>query len=171
MEITNKPFFEVQTFFLCLKSEPEINAENMIDDAPEDIGELSFNQFMLATRYDTHFYNSVEILHIFTGIEKKTLLLKKSVVILKTAKYYFEQMKKFIQIIQDIGERFKIPDKASVQLQDDYSWISIINIIAKGDYSQHTAIKQMPLYDVILMLKMELDINYSTYQKMKNHVL
>jgi hypothetical protein len=75
-------------------------------------------------------------------------------------------MEKFLLKIKEIGERFRIPDKASITLQDDYSWISLIDIIAKN-VSEREAVKRMPLYDFVLTIKKELDTNYSTYQKMK----
>jgi hypothetical protein len=165
MNINDKPFFRIQPLLLCNEVN-DFKAEIMIKNAPQDIGELSVEKFIKGTNFANYYY-SAELISNFSCIALKKLYICKSYLILKTAKVYIEQMEKFLTKIKDIGERFKLPDKASVSLQDDYSWVSLIDVLAKGDVSKHEAVKRMPLYDFVLMLKKELDTNYSTYLKMK----
>jgi len=169
MKINDKPFFEIQPLLRCNELS-EFKGEIMFNEAPEDIGECSVELFINGTNY-ANYYFSCELINNFSCISKKKLYICKSYLILKTAKSYIEQMEKFLNKIKEIGDKFRIPDKASVSLQDDYSWISLIDIIAKGDITKHEAVKKMKLYDFVLMVKKELDVNYSTYIKMKQNVL
>lgn len=165
MEINKKPFYKIQPLLLCNELS-DFKGEVMIKDAPQDIGELSVEKFIKGVNFANYYY-SAELISNFSCINKKKLYVCKSYLILKTAKVYIQQMEKFLNKIKEIGERFKLPDKASVSLQDDYSWVSLIDVLAKGDVSKHEEVKRMSLYDFVLMLKKELDTNYSTYLKMK----
>ena len=167
MKITEKQFYKIKPLLLCgILS--DFKGETMINDCPDDIGELSLEKFISAEKYADLYY-SAELINIFSEINKKTLFIKKTYVILKTAKHYIEQMNRFYKLIENIGEKFKIPSKACVSLQDDYSWMSLIDILTKGDVSKVNDVKKLSLYDFILFLKLELDKNYSAYLKMKTN--
>jgi len=138
MNINIKPFYKIRPLLTCSELS-DFTGEVLINNAPDDIGELEVSKFIKGTEY-SHLYYSVELIENFSCISKKKLYICKSFLILKTAKSYIEQMEKFLLKIKEIGERFRIPDKMSITLQDDYSWISLIDIIAKGDISKHEAV-------------------------------
>ena len=89
--------------------------------------------------------------------------------LLPTYKFYCEQIEKYISLLQNINEKYKVSSKYSVELQDDYGWFGVVKMLSGGDLSKHEAILNLTLNDCIAAIKMQLDENYSNYQKMKQY--
>ena len=167
MNITTKRMYKIQTLLLCLDKEPEIKAEKLINNAPEDIGELSFEKFISISKYANVAYNYIMACAIYTDRPLEKLYTEKAKKVLKTGKYYFDQVDKFLEAWKNISESFEVPSKYSMELQNNYGWFGLLNMLAKDDLSKHENIKKMPLYDVMAAVKLEMDKNYTQYLKLK----